>query len=68
MRAENLQRIRSCGSDIGADGWLALSKANWHKISVINLGKIIFTKAAIKLEMKVVIILRRWVGIWSKLI
>jgi hypothetical protein len=68
MRAKNLQIINFWGSNIGAEGCLYLTKANWPKISVIDLSNNSFTKATIKLETKVVIIWQRQVGIWSKLI
>jgi hypothetical protein len=58
MRAENLQTINFMESNIGADGCLALSKANWSKISSIYLSNNTLTKAEMKLETKVVIIWR----------
>ena len=52
MRAESLEKIELYRNDIGPDGCLALIEANWAKISAINLGNYISTKARIKLEMK----------------
>jgi hypothetical protein len=56
MRAENLENIYLCGNEIGEEGCLALAKANWTKISVIDLGENIFIKQAIKSEKKRVLI------------
>ena len=56
MRAENLERIELKRNNIEPDGCLALIKANWKKISAINLCNYISTKARIKLETKDAII------------
>ena len=56
MRAENLEKIELYMNHIGPDGCLALIEANWPKISKIDLGNYILTKARIKLKMKDVII------------
>ena len=48
MRAENLEKIELINNHIGPDGCLALIKANWTKISTIDLGNYILTKAIIE--------------------
>jgi hypothetical protein len=48
MRAENLEKISFCDNNIAAKGCLAITKANWTKITLINLSNITFTKAEIK--------------------
>ena len=52
MRADNLEKIKLYRNNIGPDGCLALVKADWTKISAINLGNYILTKIGIKLKMK----------------
>jgi hypothetical protein len=49
MRAENLIKINFLLDSIGAEDCLALSKANWTKISVIELSNNTFKKVTIKL-------------------
>ena len=44
MRAVNLEKIRLNGNNIEANGCLTLTKANWPKISKINLGNYALTK------------------------
>ena len=48
MRAENLEKIELNINNIGPNGCLALTEANWKKISAINLGNYILTKERIK--------------------
>ena len=48
MRAENLERIELRHNNIGPNGCLALIKANWIKISRIDLSNYVLTKAGIK--------------------
>ena len=48
MRADNLEKIELYKNNIGSDGCLALIEANWIKISTIDLGNYISTKAIIK--------------------
>ena len=48
MRAENLEKIELFKNNIGPDGCLALIEANWTKLSAIDLGNYILTKAIIK--------------------
>ena len=48
MRAENLENIELFNNNIGPDGCLALIKADWTKISTIDLGNYILTKNRIK--------------------
>jgi hypothetical protein len=57
MRAESIEHIILCKNNIGKEGLFALIKANWTKISVIDLGNIIFTKVITKLETKDALIL-----------
>ena len=45
MRANNLEKIELSTSNIGPDGCLALIEANWTKLSAINFGHDILTKA-----------------------
>ena len=45
MRADNLEKIELVEDHIGPNGCLALIEANWKKISAINLGNYILTKA-----------------------
>ena len=52
MRADNLEKIELSMNHIEPDGCLALIEANWTKISAIDLGNYILTKAIIKLETK----------------
>jgi hypothetical protein len=68
MRAENLEKISFSSNNIGAEGCLAISRANWPQISVIDLSNNTITKAEIKLKMKIAIIWQRQVGICCKLI
>jgi len=56
MRAENLEGIELFRNHIGSDGCLALINANWTKISAIDLGNYISTKARIKLATKYALI------------
>ena len=56
MRAENLEKIKLRKNNIGPNGCLALVNANWTKISVIDLGNYILTKARIILKTKDAII------------
>ena len=56
MRADNLEKIELYIDHIGPDGCLALIKANWTKISAIDLSNYIPIKMGIKLETKVAII------------
>ena len=56
MRYENLESIILHNNNIGPDGCLTLTKANWIKISIIELGNDILTKEEIKLKMKDAII------------
>jgi len=55
--------IRLYSDDIGPDGCLALTKANWTKISSMNLGNNILTRGIIKSEIKDAIIWSRQTGI-----
>jgi hypothetical protein len=52
MRAEKLGRIIFTINNIGSDGCLALSKANWRKISSIDLGNCLQKKEQIQLEIQ----------------
>jgi len=52
MQAANLKNIRLYTANIGPNGCLALTKANWTKISEIYLGNFVLTKEIIKLEIK----------------
>jgi hypothetical protein len=63
LRAENLENIRLRGNNIGAEGFSNLTKANWIKINMIDLGNNIFKKEIIKLETKDVLICRNGNGI-----
>ena len=45
MRAENLEKIQLVCNRIGPGGCLALIEANWTKLSAINFGNDILTKA-----------------------
>jgi hypothetical protein len=56
LRAEKLENIDLWENDIGAEGVLTIVKANWGKISNINLGNNFIIKAAIKSETKDAII------------
>ena len=56
MRAESLEKIELSRNHIGPNGCLALIEANWTKISVIDLGNYILTKARIILKTKDAII------------
>jgi len=52
MRAENLENINLCDNNIGSEGCLALTKANWPRISSFALGNKTLTKDKVKLETK----------------
>ena len=56
MRAENLENINLYKNNVGPNGCLALIEGNWKKISAINLGNYILTKARIILGTKDAII------------
>ena len=47
MRAENLENIILLNNNIGPKGFLALTEANWTKISIIHLGNNVLTKVKI---------------------
>ena len=63
MRAKKLEHIRFDDNNIGPHGCLALTKANWPRISTIDLRNNIITKKIIKLGTKDAIIWRRRTGI-----
>ena len=48
--AESLETINVSENKIEQHGCYALTKANWTKISIIDLSNIILTKKIIKLE------------------
>ena len=52
MRAANLKRICLDRNNIKANGCLALTKANWPKISVIDLRNYLLTNKGNKIEDK----------------
>ena len=52
MRAEKLRTINLSKNNIGPDGCLALTKANWTKLSTIDLSNYVEIKRIIKLETK----------------
>ena len=59
MRAKNLESISLERNNMGTNGCLAFTKANWPKISKINLSNYALTKEAIQLETRDAIICRR---------
>ena len=63
MQAEKLESISLGNNNIGPNGCLALSKANWDKISIIMFGDNILIKEIIELKTKDAIIWPRLDGI-----
>ena len=67
MRAAHLEYISFHLKHIGPGGLLALTKAKWIQISIINLGNYISKKITITLETKNAIIWPSLTIIWPLL-